>query len=144
MRSTLSILAALALLPACQGSDGPEGVPGDADDTQPFALIAESAVIRFTGTEPFWGGEIKGSALRWTTPEDIDGTTIVVERFAGRGGLSYTGLLDGEAFTIAITPGDCSDGMSDRTYPFVSTVAIGDRVLAGCAWRNSDDLGPSP
>lgn len=143
MRITFVLISAL-MLAACQANDGADNVPGDVADTQPFAGIAEDAVIRFAGTEPFWGGKISGKQLTWTTPDNIDGTRIMVERFAGRGGLSYTGALDGDALTIAITPGDCSDGMSERTYPFVATVTIGESLLAGCAWREEDDLGPMP
>ena len=46
-------------------------------------------------------------------------------RFAGRGGLSYSGTIDGRSFDMAVTPAECSDGMSDRTYPFVVTLRIG-------------------
>ena len=28
---------------------------------------------------------------------------------------------------------DCSDGMSDRTYPLTAKVEIGDETLTGCA-----------
>ncbi len=143
MRITIVLIPAL-LLAACQSGEGADNVPGNAADTQAFDGIAEDAVIRFAGTEPFWGGEVAGEELVWSTPQNIDGTRITVERFAGRGGLSYTGALDGEDFTIAITPGDCSDGMSDRTYPFVATVTIGESLFAGCAWRDEDDLGPMP
>lgn len=137
---TLSLL----VLAACQSGDTPENLPGGADDTRPFAGIAEGARINFAGTEPFWGGHVQGEQLLWTTPDNSEGTSVIVERFAGRGGLSYSGALDAELFTIAITPGNCSDGMSDRTYPFVATVTLGDLLLTGCAWRDEDDLGPPP
>ena len=144
MMKILPLPAAMLLLAACQSGDTPENVPGDGDDTQPFSAIAEDAKVNFAGTEPFWGGDVEGDTLRWSTPENVDGIAIDVERFAGRGGLSYTGMLEGEDFTMAITPGDCSDGMSDRTYPFVVTVTIGESLLAGCGWREGDDLGPPP
>jgi uncharacterized membrane protein len=42
-----------------------------------------------------------------------------------------------------ITPGVCSDGMSDRTYPFVATLRLGDETRNGCAWsENSPFVGP--
>lgn len=121
------------LLGACESGD-PAGVPGDAGDQQPFSAIADNAVIRFTGTEPFWGGLVAGGVLRWTTSETIDGVEIAVNRFAGRGGLSFSGELGGEAFDLAITPGACADGMSDRQYPYVATASIGGEVRSGCAW----------
>ncbi len=143
MRTIIVMLAATTLA-GCQATEEAGNLPGSAEDTQPFAGIAEDAVIRFAGTEPFWGGQVAGDTLIWTTPANMDGTSIAVERFAGRGGLSFTGELSEEDFAIAITPGDCSDGMSERTYPFVVTVTIGNSLLAGCGWRDGDDLGPLP
>lgn len=137
----LFALAALPLLGACTASDpaapgdGAE-LPGDSQDSVPFHAIAQDEVIRFTGTEPFWGGEITGTTLRWSTPENIDGESIVVTRFAGRGGLSFTGDLLGEQLDMAITPAACSDGMSDRTYPFAVTVQLGEQQLSGCGWTD--------
>lgn len=143
MRSLLIITAALALLAACTSPDSPAGeagdsapVPGEVDDAQPFSAIAEDEVIHFTGTEPFWGGEVTGGELTWSTPEIIDGETIAVARFAGRGGLSFTGTLQGAQFDMAMTPASCSDGMSDRTYPFAVTVQLGDQQLSGCGWTD--------
>lgn len=139
MKQAIPILLAAISLSACH-PEAAEGVPGDTSDTQPYAGIAEDAVVRITGTEPFWGGTIDGGQLTWTTPENIDGTTVRVERFAGRGGLSFSGELDGRQIDIAITPGACSDGMSDRTYPFNATVQLGDQSLSGCAWREGVDV----
>jgi uncharacterized membrane protein len=146
----LPLAAACAvLLAACQpgASDPPdaeetataapaadEAVPGDVEETAPYSEIAEDEVLRFTGTEPFWGGQVSGKSLTYSTPEDQDGTVIAVERFAGRGGISYSGLLDGAVFEMVITPLECSDGMSDRTYPFTVTLAIGEDKRNGCAW----------
>lgn len=138
---TLLPLASLALLCACSSPDAaadgaPGTVPGDGEDSQPFHAIAADEVVRFTGTEPFWGGEVTGTALRWSTPENADGETITVSRFAGRGGLSFTGTLQGQQLDMAVTPATCSDGMSDRTYPYVVTVQLGAQQLSGCGWTD--------
>ena len=116
-------------------------MPGNADDRQPFDLIAPGETINLTGTEPFWGGEIApegaGWTLRWSTPENIAGERVTMERFAGRGGLAFSGTLAGEGLDLAITPADCSDGMSDRTYPYAVTVTLGDQQLDGCGWTEA-------
>ena len=145
---TLACLGACALLlAACQqgAADAPAGeqvpapsgqaaVPGDAAETEPYSGIAETEVLRFTGTEPFWGGEVDGTTLTYSTPEDQDGTAVAVERFAGRGGIAFSGVLDGADFEMTVTPLECSDGMSDRTYPFTVTLEIGEDKRNGCAW----------
>jgi len=136
LRRLAPALALLALA-ACQ-SGGPDGsvIPGDRGDDHPFSEVAADETLRFTGTEPFWGGEVTGETLTYKTPERPDGQAIAVSRFAGRGGLSYSGTLDGAAFTMAVTTGTCSDGMSDRSYPFVVTLQLGDAMRTGCAWSD--------
>jgi uncharacterized membrane protein len=109
-------------------------VPGDTDETAPYSEIAADEELFFTGTEPFWAGEVGGGSLTYKTPENQDGTTIRVERFAGRGGIAFSGLLDGAHFEMTVTPLACSDGMSDRTYPFTVTLEIGEDRRNGCAW----------
>lgn len=109
-------------------------VPGDVSETEAYSGIAEDEVLRFTGTEPFWGGEVTGTALTYSTPEEPDGTEITVERFAGRGGIAFSGTYGEAPFEMMVTPLSCSDGMSDRTYPFTVTLEIGNETRNGCAW----------
>ena len=133
----LAIAAAVliaASLPACSSQSVPDGMPGDAGDDAPFSAIAEDETVRFTGTEPFWGGQVRGRALTYATPDNPDGADIAVTRFAGRGGVSWSGTLGGERFVLAVAPGYCSDGMSDRTYPFAATLDAGGEQRSGCAW----------
>ena len=58
----------------------------------------------------------------------------MVERFAGRGGISFSGELDGAELEMMVTPLACSDGMSDRAYPFTATLKLGEETRKGCAW----------
>jgi uncharacterized membrane protein len=137
-------IVGLALaLAACGGQEETSTLPGDIDDHQAFSAIGEGETVHFTGTEPFWGGEVAGSALTYTTPENIDGSRIEVSRFAGRGGLAFSGTLDGAAFDLLVSEGTCSDGMSDRSYPFTATLKLGEEQRLGCAWSDSHPfLGP--
>jgi uncharacterized membrane protein len=121
----------------------PGDAPGNSEDTAPYSGIAPGETIRFTGTEPFWGGDVSGQTLTYSTPENIDGAAIQVERFAGRNGLSLSGELEGAPFDMAITPGQCSDGMSDRTYPFTVTLDLGGEQRRGCAWTDSKPFSGS-
>lgn len=133
-------LGAALMLSACQTENG-TGAPGTSP--QGFDGIGEQETIRFNGTEPFWGGSAKGDRLTYTTPEDIEGTTIAVKRFSGQGGLGLSGTLDGKGFDMTVTPGTCSDGMSDRSYPFTVTLRIGAETRNGCAWTDSQPFeGP--
>ncbi|MDE1467690.1 COG3650 family protein [Aurantiacibacter sp. D1-12] len=134
----------LALLAACN-STAEDGVPGDPSDSEPYSDIAEDQALRLIGTEPFWGADIADGTMTYSTPENIDGTSFPVTRFAGRGGLSFSGEMEGVQIDVLVTPGDCSDGMSDQVFPFNATIEIGDEQRSGCAYRDGvDDIGPPP
>ena len=132
MRS-LSALSCLLVLAACHSGHG-SGLPGDAEDHQPFHEIGEKELLHFSGTEPFWGGQVQGTALTYTTPENLEGQAVEVKRFAGRGGISFSGVLDGAPFDLAISAAPCSDSMSDRVYPFSALLSVKGETRHGCAW----------
>ena len=127
-----AIIPASLVLAACQSG---EGAPG-TQPTQAFDAIAPGETIYLTGTEPFWAGEISGDTARYSTPENQQGTAFDVTRFAGNNGLAITGRMDGLPFDLTVTPGRCSDGMSDRSYPYTATLLIGDDQREGCAWTD--------
>jgi uncharacterized membrane protein len=110
------------------------GTSADNSADEAYDGIRADETLRFTGTEPFWGGEVTGGGLTYSTLENQDGTTIEVERFAGLGGIAFSGRLEGEAFDMTVTPLRCSDGMSDRTYPFTVTLKVGNDTRNGCGW----------
>lgn len=129
-------LAPLILLAACQGErNGAAGTITEKGNA--FAAITEQETFHFTGTEPFWGGSVTGKTLTWTTPENLEGEAIPVQRFTGNNGLAYTGELAAKTFDMAVTHAPCSDGMSDRTYPFTVTVQISGEVRRGCGWTKA-------
>jgi len=132
----LPLSAALLLgLAACHSS--PATKPDESAITHTFNGIGPDETVHFTGTEPFWGGEAKLGQMTYTTPEDQKGTSFPVERFAGNSGLGFSGSYAGQSFDMAVTRGKCSDGMSDRSYPFTATLRIGGEQRNGCAWTNT-------
>ena len=134
--SRLAVFATALLRAGCHSAEHSGQVPGDANSSQPYGGIAESEVLRLVGTEPFWGGQIAGGTLTYTTPENERGAAIAVRRFAGRNGLSFSGALDGKPVDLSVTPGACSDGMSDRSFPFTVTLQLGAEMRQGCAWSD--------
>jgi len=109
---------------------------GEAAADRRFDAIAKNEAIRLVGTEPFWGGTVKGSVLTYTTPENPSGTAVAVTRFAGMNGLGYSGALSGKPLDLLITQAPCSDGMSDRSFPFTASLQIGAEKRSGCAWTD--------
>jgi len=119
------------MLAACGGGDQP--APGDVPT---YDGIGADETIHLVGTEPFWSITVEGDRLTYSTPDNIDGSVTSVTRFAGNGGLGLSGTLDGKALQVAVTPGECSDGMSDRIFPFTATITFGDAMLAGCGYTS--------
>lgn len=131
------IIAATVMLAACQQHDGDAQdatARKQGEDGNNFTAIAPDETLRFSGTEPFWGGSVTGETLTWTTPDKPEGTTIKVDRFSGNNGLGFSGTLGASAFNMAVTHAPCSDGMSDRTFPFTVTVEISQETRSGCGW----------
>ena len=134
IRALCPTLAALALV-------GCQQVAEDRPDA--FDAIAEDDTIHFLGTEPFWGGEIAQGQAVYNTPENIEGTQFPVDRFAGLNGLGFSGVMGGTAFDLTITPAECSDGMSDRVYPYAATLVIGGQQRDGCAYTDTQPFNGS-
>lgn len=132
--SRASVMLVLFAGAACHSAS--DGLPGDPADHQPWNGIAASETVHFVGTEPFWGGQVTSSRMTYTTPQNDEGETVPITRFAGRGGVSFSGKLSGGAATLAVTPSACSDGMSDARYPFTVTLQIGEETRQGCGWTD--------
>ncbi|OYW43951.1 MAG: hypothetical protein B7Z33_14035 [Sphingomonadales bacterium 12-68-11] len=125
------------LLASCQTEPGETSPLPGGGSSDVWAGIGADEALHVLGTEPFWGGEAKGGSLSWETPENPAGQTIAVTRFAGRGGLGLSGTLGGAPFELAASEAECSDGMSDRTYPFTVTVQANGQTLRGCGWSDA-------
>lgn len=111
-------LLAMALAAAC----GPVAPPSAA--SPPSVPSAAPLPLRLVGTEPFWGAEVTADQIRLsgvdrpTLTAKIDwkrsmmrprGSAFIAEGTPGSG-VSDMGVV--------IEPGPCSDGMSDRVYPY--------------------------
>lgn len=135
------IVAAFLALAGCNA--GKDDSIVTAEDSQPYDGIAADEEVRFSGNEPFWSGRVKGDMLTYTTPEDPDGQTIRVKRFAGMNGISFSGTLGGKPFDLAITAGSCADTMADVISPFTATLRIGEETRNGCAHTDRQpSVGP--
>lgn len=128
------------LLAACTPAQ-PDGIDPEG---KAFDAVGAQESINLLGTEPFWALRVEGQEGLWTTPENQSGTRFAVTRFAGNGGLGLSGTLEGKPLTATLTPGECSDGMSDRRFPFVATIALGGETLRGCGYTQSQPFTGPP
>lgn len=150
---TVSALGAAAALAACNPQNAPRGgtTPEPAasaatasPDTvataaEPGATITPAATafpatFRALGTEPFWAVHIGEGTLRYMTPQDQDGTVVPFTRKpAADDEVAIDAVLNGKDLHLSGRIAECSDGMSDRIYPFTITIKLGDEELKGCA-----------
>jgi len=85
------------------------------------------------GADPFWGGTLTGSSLRYMTPEDQFGDVVAVTAaFAGEREV-YSGSYGGRPFVLTLTRSPCSNGPSDHRFAFSAALEVGGERRRGCA-----------
>jgi uncharacterized membrane protein len=128
---------ALLALAACKPAEAP--APAEASGATASAAIASSAAAtadeKFIaiGTEPFWNVTIAKGRAVYTTPDNQDGQSIAVSVSQQGKRRKFTGIMDGEPFVLTLRPGNCSDGMSDRSYSYSADLAVAGEEHRGCA-----------
>jgi len=111
-----------------------EKAPAAPAEARTLAKVDLDQPLRVLGTEPFWAVEITPAGLTYSgvdRPEQkaanpgpaLQGTVAV-----------WTTATEAKTpLVITLMATDCSDGMSDRTYPLTAKVEIGGESLTGCA-----------
>lgn len=92
------------------------------------------APLRGVGTEPFWGVQIEGRCVTYSHPDDQQGTRVWTHYAASAMGGTWSGALAGRPFMLRTrAQSGCSDGMSDRRYPFAVELTVAGEQQSGCA-----------
>ena len=122
------------------GADAAVPVANDAASASGSACLKQDgeelrvAPVKAIGTEPFWGAKVEGRCVTYSTPEDQKGTRIWTKYTPGLGGGIWTGTFQNKPFKLVTrAKPDCSDGMSDRTYPLEAMVTVAGEERRGCA-----------
>ena len=128
----------LAILVASCGDRSPR--PADSTIAIPFDSQRERVVapiplpLRALGTEPFWALDIDSTGLRFITPDDTSGIRFPPRAPSAIGDtVVWAGQTERADVEARIWRGQCSDGMSDRVYPYVAAVRIAGTSYRGCA-----------
>lgn len=134
LRSPLTAgVTLIVLYSACR-----EGAPRAADSTGAPAVSTTNEPLRALGTEPFWALDIDSSGLRFITPDDTSGMRFPpIAPIAAGDTMVWTGATERAAFDVRIWREQCSDGMSDRVYPYAARVRIDATDYRGCADRRA-------
>jgi uncharacterized membrane protein len=102
--------------------------PAARPPTGPFSASGYA----LNGTEPFWGGTVTGTRVRYMTPENQFGSVVETTRTLGANEV-YRGSLGGRPFVLTLSRAACSDGMSDRSYQFTALLEVRGETRRGCA-----------
>ena len=117
MKQLLALLPALGLA-ACMTAPPPP----------PLTPNPPGGMYRGTGTEPFWGLTIDPQQMVFTLSGSApvsQPTPRVIVGFAGE-------IYQTPRLNVNIVHAQCSDGMSDRTYPDKLQVTVDGKRFDGC------------
>lgn len=136
---TVVLIAAALLITACGQSPmgSAEEAPPPAD--APITVGPDySGDFDAVGTEPFWNVKVRADGMTLARPDHPDvATGNSGVRIDGEQGVFDT--TAGETrLVLRLTPGECSDGMSDRRYGYLAEVWIDGETLKGCASKTQD------
>lgn len=140
---TLFVPAVLALA-ACDREPAPAPSSPAPEPSHVLGGVDLGQPVKAVGNEPFWSVTMDGRTMTYGGPDrpeqraaqpspKIQGTTAT---FAGE-------TAKGNALEVTLIATECSDGMSDRTYPLVARVKVADETLTGCA-AASDSFTTAP
>jgi uncharacterized membrane protein len=89
------------------------------------------------GTEPFWDVGIDRGWFRYSSAGDDKPRAARVTRRETNNALRFAGRLGEWPMRAVIRRSRCSDGMSERIYPYSLTLTLDGRTLEGCAYPAS-------
>jgi len=138
MRPLILLALPLALLACTETPNEPAPPKGPPAQPPVLAGVRLDQPVRAVGTEPFWRVEITPQTLSYygmETGPDTPAATGVNKGPVMQGTVATFSTVSekDEVMEVLLTATDCSDGMSDRTYPLTAQVTVGAAKLQGCA-----------
>lgn len=120
-----SVTSAITRLPPSASSSACVVLEGKGLDVMPRRAV---------GTEPFWAASIVGRCVTYSRLEDQNGRRVWTRYTKGPDGERWSGALDKLPFELRIRDAQgCSDGMSDKQYPFAVELMVRGELRKGCA-----------
>ncbi len=130
---TAALIAIALLITAC---DAPLGASEEAPPSADAPIIVGpdySGDFDAVGTEPFWAIKVRADSTTLTRPDHPEVTTANTGvRIDGEQGV-FDATAGETRLVLRLTPGDCTDGMSNRHYGYQAEVWIDRETLRGCA-----------
>jgi uncharacterized membrane protein len=145
MNARAPLLIGAIALSACTSNESPSSKAIPAPAESPVAVNAQASpweqarvrgiAFRGIGNEPGWLVEVgAGDTPALHAELDYGERKIDIAHVqAHPAGAGYKGTTgDGVAVELHLQRGNCSDGMSDQTYPVSTRLTVGDKTYAGC------------
>ena len=130
---------AVLALPACDREPAPHApAAAPAEPSHRLAGVDLGQPVKAVGNEPFWSVMLDGTTMTYggldrpeqRAPQPAPRIQGTIATFTGQ-------TASRKALKVTLIATECSDGMSDRTYPLVARVEVGDETLTGCAAANA-------
>ena len=148
MKHLLPIAAAAILVSACQ-PQAPDGSPAQPPADAPAAATTPATApelpdafkgdLDLLGTEPFWGVQIRETQISFSSPEPSDAAAGPNKGGVMQGDKAvWDSLLGDKPLKITLSQAECSDGMSDMTYPLTAEVVLGGTTYKGCGVKTAE------
>ena len=128
---TLVVVAYGCNNPPRQADSGGAAGQGGSPTASP---AADTLAFHAIGTEPFWSLDVGPSGGRFTTPDDTLGLrfpSVTVD--ASGDTLHWQASTERATLDARLWRGSCSDGMSDRDWPYHAAVRVDSMAYRGCA-----------
>jgi uncharacterized membrane protein len=134
----LATLAALTIAACSPPADAPGAPEPSAGPAPVLAGVDLGQPLRVGGNEPFWAVEMTGPEMIYSGVDRPEQRAPQGEpRMQGTMAVWEATTTAGNPLKVTLTATDCSDGMSDRTYPLTAMVEVGGELLMGCAATKS-------
>lgn len=139
-RSVPPALAALLLFAfAACGRRAEEAPPPAPAPASPQAAAPDTIEYIARGNEPFWAVTVSAEGIRFSEPENIEGTLGPYrDPVLAESSMVFNTVLADSARTpleLVLEDRPCTDSMSGFEYPYTATARVGGRVLEGCGER---------
>jgi len=133
MRRLFAALSVLVLA-GCSPAEAPAPSPEPPAPAVVLGGVELAGPLRAIGTEPFWSVDLTGTEMVYTSTEPPGQRARQPEPVVrGTTAIWAAETADGTTFKVTLVATECSDGMSERTYPLTAMVTVGDLALTGCA-----------
>jgi uncharacterized membrane protein len=136
---SLAVAMALATVCACGRHDAHR-------PKLPAALVGSlgaTGALNAGGEAPLWSAQVRPGQLHIETDAGVS-LSAPISAFSGKGKIAQWGgkTAAGAGLTLTAEVKACRDEATGMTYPLTAKVSVGDRILAGCAARPGNGLGP--